>query len=150
MVFLGIAQINEQDAWNDAFSILHMKGLFNNHYILSLEWHFKPFLPWHLIIALFASQTKYANPHNTSLQWNEKLSEFYCWFSSLLPPGQKPPSDSSSHLVGISWADKVKPSRSEIITKAYGKSQVCTFFGKETKHIFQITETSEHIPYRFC
>lgn len=118
-VFLRIAQVTEQDGWKDALplSILHTKGLFNNHYILSLEWHFKPFLPYLLIIALFASQTEYANPHNMSLQWNEKLPNFYCLFSSLLPPGQKPPSNCFSHLVGVSWADKVKPSRSEIITK---------------------------------
>lgn len=102
MVFLRIAQVTEQDAWNDALSNLHKKGLFNNHYIWSLEQHFKPFLPYHLILALFGSQREHANPHNMALLWNEKLPEFYCCFSSLLPPGQKPPLNCFSHLVGIS------------------------------------------------
>lgn len=83
----------ELDAWNDALSNLHRKALFNDHCIWSLERHFKPFSPYHLILVLFASQTEYANPHNTSIQWNEKLPEFHCCFSSLLPPGQKPPTN---------------------------------------------------------
>lgn len=97
----GISE-NCSGAWNDILSNPPMKGLFNNHYIWSLEWHFKPFLPYHLILVLFASQTEYVNPHNRSLQWNKKLPEFYCWYFSLLPPGQKPPSNCCSHLAGIS------------------------------------------------
>lgn len=72
MVFLRIAQGTEQDAWNDALplSILHTEGLFNNHYILSLEQHLKPFLSYHLIIAVCFTDGICKSPqHIFTMKW---------------------------------------------------------------------------------